>query len=200
MLLQDFFELLFPKDELTRHIITQPTNRQWMEALESQLKPIKTSRSQLLSVPGNIPDRIYFATEGAIKGYRYHNEKQQVVYLWDGMSVIADVFNFVQQTPSDIYIQVIQDAPLFMLEKPVLHNILKEYPESTLLITSILLKVGTYHREKHYEFQALNAIEKFDNLFSTRKKIDMTFQKNDIASFLGLSRSAFSGLYHRKRR
>lgn len=193
------FEVLFPGDELTKYLTRQPSHLQWMDLLESKLKPIVTRRGQMLSVVGKVPDTIYFLTKGAIKGYRDQPGKQQVIYLWDELSVVVDIINYIQETPSDLYIEVTQDTSLVMLEREAITSVISEFPESIIFLNSILFQDTRYHKERYIDFLTLNGFEKFQKLLSTRKMIDMIFSKNDLASFLGLSRSSFSAFYRRNR-
>ena len=197
---QELFKFLFPGDELTKQVLAQPNYHTWWDALEEKLKPIVMKRGQMLSVKGNKPESIYFLYQGAIKGYHYHLNIEQVIYLWDSPSVVGDITSYFEETLSDLYIEVVQDASLLMLERDALEGVFLEFPESFIFLTSILLKYARYHQEVYMDAQTLYGFEKFEKLLSTRKMIDMIFSKSDLASFLGVSRSSVSAFYRKKSR
>ncbi|WP_158799787.1 Crp/Fnr family transcriptional regulator [Pedobacter sp. L105] len=193
---QDLFKFL-PGDERTKQLLSQPGHQKWIEALEEKLKPILVTRGQMLTVAGKKPDAIYYLERGAIKGYRHKFVKQQVFYLWDSQSIVGDARSFFDEKPSDLYIQVVKDASLLMLEKEALNSVISEFPESWVFLTSIVLHCYSYHEENHFDMLELNSFERFEKLISTRKMIDMTFSKSDIASLLGVSRSSLNTFYHK---
>lgn len=195
---EEFINYLFPGDKLTNYLDAQPSHRQWMETLKNKLKPIHMYRGEMLSIGGKIPDGIYFLDKGAVKGYQYYEGRKQVYYLWSGPSVIGDITNFIQETTSDLYIEIVQDSSLFKLERSELTNVFFEFPESFLFLNSIQLNYLSYYKERYHDLHTLEPFEIFEKLLSTRKGIDLIFSKSDLASFLGISRSSICAYYRRK--
>lgn len=125
---------------------------------------------------------------------------KQVLFLWDAPSVVADITHYVSERPSDLDIEVVQDASLLVLERAAIIKVLTEYPEGFLFLTSILLKYGSYHQDNVLDTHKLNGFERVKKLLSTRPKIDEAFSSKDLASLLGISYFDFCRFHRRTKR
>jgi CRP-like cAMP-binding protein len=91
-----------------------------------------------LAVEGKIPDSIYYLDEGTVIAYRLEGEEKKVVHKWIGPCVVADILNYVGETPSELYVKLVQESILLKIEKAAIKRVLSDYPDSAKVFVQLL--------------------------------------------------------------
>lgn len=190
MVHSEFFNYVFSSGALSGLLRAQTTSPEWLEYLDSLLQDTKYTKGQHLLNVGQTPDHIYFLVQGSVRAYYFDNKgnKQYTFYLWDEYSVVTDISNYVANAPSDLYIEVCEDAQMLALLRSSLDLVLYKYPESVLFLAGILHQYTQHHRERDMECQTMKADERLAKLLTKKRKLEQKFSRQWIASYLGMSR------------
>lgn len=199
MIHNELFNYVFSSGAMSELLNAQCNAKIWIDSIDSVLQNTRYTKGQLLLNMGQMPDHIFFLEKGAVRAYYYDEEgKQCTFYLWDEFSIITDIVNYIEKTPSDLYIEVCENANMLLITRIALDKIINEFPESVLFLNSILLHYTRHHRERDKESQVMTANERLIKLVKIDKKIEQKFSRQWIASYLGMSRSWLYDLKSRK--
>ncbi|SDZ89132.1 Crp/Fnr family transcriptional regulator [Pedobacter hartonius] len=189
MIHHELFNFVFSSDTLSQLLNEQAGSGEWIKYLDDVILDIKFRKDQLLLTLGQVPDQIFFLLRGSVRAYYYNEEgKQCTFYLWDEFSIVTDIVNYMEKVPSDLYIEVCEDADMLAIPRRSLDRIINQFPESLLFLNSILLQYTRHHRERDKEAQSMTANQRLNKLVKIKKKIVSKFKSEVIASYLGMSR------------
>lgn len=193
----DFFYYLFHHPGIAE--ITSPPDCEWMRLIDAQLVSIQYRKGQLLLIAGDVPDQLFFLQQGALRAYKYGKDgRGYTFYLWAERAIVTDVVNFMDERPSDLYIEVSKGATLLSISRTALGKILAAHPEAILFFYMILLNYTRYHRERDMDQLLFDPGYRLEKLKLSRSGLLRIFRKDHIASFLGISRSWLFGMKSKK--
>jgi CRP-like cAMP-binding protein len=190
MVHHELFDYVFSSNTLSQLLNEQASSSEWIKNVDDVLQDTKFRKGQLLLTMGQTPDQIFFLQRGSVRAYYYDDEgKQCTFYLWDEFSIVTDIVSYIEKVPSDLYIEVCEDATMLAIPRPSLDEIISKFPQSLLFLNGILLHYTRHHKERDKEAQTMTANERLNKLISLKKKIVSKFKSEFIASYLGMSRS-----------
>ncbi|SEA65250.1 Crp/Fnr family transcriptional regulator [Pedobacter hartonius] len=201
MVHHELFDFVFSSAALTELLNDHASSSEWIKNVDEILQDTKYTKGQLLLTKGQTPDKIFFLLRGAVRAYYFDDEdKQCTFYLWDEFSIVTDIVNYIEKIPSDLYIEVCEDSSMLTIPKSSLDKIISRYPESLLFLNSILLHYTRHHRERDIETQTMTANQRLNKFVKIKNKIEQKFNRESIATYLGMSRSYLNDLKGGRRR
>jgi len=193
MLKHKLYEVLFSVSHLPDELKDNSKREELIKVVESQLSVRSLKKNQVILTPGYIADHIYFLETGTARGYFYDGEgKEHTLYMWDERSIITDSMSYFSDQPTDLYIEVSQNSTLLSLSREKLQEIMSAFPYLEVVIDSIFFNDFLACRKRIMDLISLNPVDRYNNLTKSFPKVDLKFQQQDIASYLGTSRQTLS--------
>lgn len=105
-------------------------NESEVNALLTHIKPQKLKKKDYLLKEGDVCKSLYFIEKGCLRMF-FINDKgsEQITQFAIENWWIADYMSFGSQTPSQFYIQAIENAEVFSLDHLVQDQLFKEIPQ-----------------------------------------------------------------------
>ncbi|MBC7864058.1 MAG: Crp/Fnr family transcriptional regulator [Bacteroidia bacterium] len=166
------------------------------EEAETALMSIITKKNfkkkELLLSEGKICDQIYFVEKGIARAFYYKNGKELTFWLADENEFVGAFTSFFSRTPSNKYIETLEDSTLWIFDY---HKLEALYSESKELerMGRLFVSYGLSILEKKFDdFHALTALERYTLLVNKHPRILQTVSLGIIASYLGISQETLS--------
>jgi len=199
MIQEEFFNYVFTSGGLAKLKLEKPSSLQWLNQLSQALEEKKFPRGHNLLNIGQTPEHIYFLKTGAMSGYYLDADgKPTTLYLWCENSIVTDIAGYMNETPSDLRIDVCNISEVIAIHRSAINSIIDQYPDAFLFLIQIQGHFLKYHRERDMDSQTLTAKDRYSKLHSTSRKLGTKFTKKSIASLLGISPSHLYELMNEK--
>lgn len=158
------------------------------QILKEFIKPQQVRKKELLLSNGQISKSLYFVEKGCIRMYFINKKSAEQItqFALEGWW-LTDFFSFMDNTPSDYFIQTIEASELVSIDRQVFDNLLKALPQLERYFRIIMQKnlAASQLRTKYlYEMSK----EEFYNHFSTNfPEFLQRVPQYMVASYLGLT-------------
>lgn len=182
------FDLLYDRIRAT-----VPIDDGDFEYFKSLLLPKKLRRRQYLLQEGNICRYQAFVSKGILRCYKVEEKGSETILQFapEGWWV-ADLASYLNQEPSNLTIDALEDAELLLLEKSPWEQAMKEIPALERYFRIITQNHLITTQKRLLQSLAETAEEKYKRFLSTYPDCAQRVPKHMIASFLGLSRETLS--------
>src|SRR5262249_5775972 len=158
----------------------------------------KRRRGDLIYLPGDVSNRVYFLRAGLIKLTGLSEDGREVLFDLTGPGEIFGEVGVIQQTPRTTSAQAVEDALLLEMERKDFENLLLSYPEialrvlkriafrlkraETQLVSVICKDVPTRVRE------ALVDLMDDGSVYKPKQPVKIRLTQQDVANMIGASR------------
>lgn len=167
---------------------------QW-EYLQSQMEVFNFKKGQLINEPGSSATCFYYIGHGYLKRYWIDSDGAPCILSFDGPnSLVSDFQSLLSSSPSNLWIEAITDG--FGLKSPEnLHLTLRQrhplWEQVGRRITELrYLELN----ERVYNHLSLSPKQRYNRFLKDHLKIAPFISQQDIASYLGVSKSTISRL------
>jgi CRP-like cAMP-binding protein len=174
------------------------TENDWTE-FEPLLKTKEYKKNEYYLFAGETEKQIGFIVSGSFKWY-YINEKGEELnyHFFLNNNFIVDYLSFIQQSPSQMYIQAMEDSCVILLPKREI--ILDSYSKSHNWehfgrIISEAVYAETANRVHDFLFRS--AEERYKNLLKQHPDIFQRVSLSNISSYLGIQGPSLSRIRKR---
>jgi CRP-like cAMP-binding protein len=135
---------------------------------------------------------LFFIKEGMLRVYYLKDGQEVTDWFGTKESVITAMESFHKQNPSDQYIQAIQQSKVIRIRKgdlvKAISNSMELKDEYLTIITHHLLRV----QQRIKALQFYSAKERYELLLEKNPEVVKFGQRNQIASYLGISLETLS--------
>jgi len=200
MLNKDFFNLIFksgiPNSE--NNAATQVP--EWIKLIDHRFQKMSYTKGNVIQTINQIPDSIYYLRKGLVRAYYLNSHDKQITFdLWEDNTIVTDITNYMYRRPSDLRIEVCNNAELIAIHRLELEQIINQYPEAYQLLNAITLYALAHHRDRDKN-RYLTASQKLDKFRLEHKNLEHTVSRDWIATFLGISYAWLHELYSEKKK
>jgi len=109
--------------------------------LYKYLKPINLKKKELLLKEGQICNTLYFVVKGCLRMYFITDKgTEQIMQFALERWWISDYYSYIDNKPSDYYIQSIEKSEIIALDKSSYDLLLQELPKMERYFRQIMLK------------------------------------------------------------
>ena len=114
-------------EHIQKFITLEPSE---INLLESSLDITKIKKKQHVLQEGQVCNTMYFITKGCFRQYIINNKGiEQTLQFGIESWWITDYLSFHNQTPSNFYIQAVENSEIIAMDKSVLEALLIEIPK-----------------------------------------------------------------------
>jgi CRP-like cAMP-binding protein len=146
----------------------------------------KYKKKEFLLKAGDINDRIFYVKKGLLRVYMVHDEKEINTWFVKENEFISSVVSYYNETPSEEYIQALEDCEIISFKKSTYTMVLKHNHKLALFaIKQLYIKLCEYSDQCQY-LRILSAEKKYAFLKNKNPEVLERVSQKHIASFLGI--------------
>lgn len=150
------------------------------------------SKSILLS-SGEIANCTYFVNSGILRSFNINDNIIEHVlhFACDGWW-IGDMYSYISGKPSNLFIEVLEDAEVVFITKENHQELYKEIPKLERFFRILAENSLVSHQERLMDNLSLSAEERFEKFCSKYPTLIQKIPQKQIASFIGVTPEFFS--------
>lgn len=180
--------------------------RKYVELDESELpilykyiKQIQVEKKELLLEEGQVCKSNYFVEKGCLRMYYINNkaEEQTVQFALEDWWM-TDFFSFLDQTPSQNYIQAIEKSELIFIDAHSQDELLSKLPQLERYFRTVLQRVAAANQVRLKNIYELSKEEVFHYFNSHFPNFVQRIPQYMLASYLGITPEYVSRLRKKK--
>ncbi|MDV7138761.1 Crp/Fnr family transcriptional regulator [Maribacter sp. TH_r10] len=174
---------------ITKHIYDHidPTKDD-MQLFRSVLNEVVVSKGQFLLKPGTVVKHEYFVVKGCLKAY-YQDAKgnRHIIQFAIENWWIGDFDAFLNQIPSKLYIEAIEDAELLSIQYDNLQKIYNEAPIFNRYFRILTTKAFIAQQKRILSTLEKNTKDRYIEFCTSYPNIELRVANYDIANYLGVT-------------
>ncbi len=152
----------------------------------------KVRKNQLLFYPEKPANKILFLKEGLLRGYKLVDGQDFTHHFYFANWFATDFTSFLTESPSQIYIQAIEDTVYLEFQKNALLDVYSKSHQLETLGRIIAEKAFLATVTKLANLQLHNLTERYELLMKTSPDLIQRVAQKHIASYLGVSEQSLS--------
>lgn len=163
-----------------------------MEILYKSFVKIELPKNHFLIKEGQVCKHLYFLEKGCLRGF-YNIDGRDITQWFGFENDFATSFrSFIANVPTAEYIQIVEDATFWAIEKAQLNNLLNNYLEIERLVRLIYEQYYIRLEERYANAHFKTATERYENILQNEIHILQRMPLGYIASYLGISQETLS--------
>ena len=172
-----------------------PISKEQWSKLESSLKVTQLARGELLLEADDIASSFAFVISGCFKLYYLaHSSKKSIQSFKFEGELVAGYASLLTNTPSNFSIEALEDSVVALLPFKKMTELYDEDPSWERLGRKVAEQHFLNKEAREASFLMLDAKTRYLNLIKERPTIIKRIPQCHIASFLGITASAFNRL------
>ncbi|BDB56375.1 Crp/Fnr family transcriptional regulator [Flavobacterium ammonificans] len=146
----------------------------------------KYKKKEFLLRAGEINDRIFYVKKGLLRVYMVYEEKEINTWFVKENEFISSVNSYYNETPSEEFIQALEDCEIISFKKSTYSMVLKHNHKLALFaIKQLYIKLCEYSDQCQY-LRILSAEKKYEFLKNRNPEVLERVSQKHVASFLGI--------------
>lgn len=166
------------------------------EEEEIVLKQVETAsykNKEILLEPGQIGDWAYFVKKGILRNYTIdENATEHVLAFASPGWWIADMYSFLAGKVSHTYIEVIDDAEVYIITKEKQEELYKLVPKTERFFRILIENSLIANQQRLVDKLSLSAEERYENFAKKYPEVKNCLPQKHIASYIGVTPEFFS--------
>jgi len=182
-LIQSFSSELFPLSE------------EEINQLKSKFKERQIKRRQFILQKGDVCKHYTFVVEGCLKLYKIdRNGKEHNLQFTIEDEWISDLGSLYSETPSEVYIEAIEQSVIFQIEIKDLVYLYTHYPNIDRRFRVIIENSFIALQQRMFQNISSMAEERYSNFLKTHPNLFNRISNVQIASYLGVTPEFLSNI------
>jgi CRP-like cAMP-binding protein len=182
-LIQSFSSELFPLSE------------EEINQLKSKFKERQIKRRQFILQKGDVCKHYTFVAEGCLKLYKIdRNGKEHNLQFTIEDEWISDLGSLYSETPSEVYIEAIEQSVIFQIEIKDLVYLYTHYPNIDRRFRVIIENSFIALQQRMFQNISSMAEERYSNFLNTHPNLFNRISNVQIASYLGVTPEFLSNI------
>ena len=149
-------------------------------------------KNQILLYQNTPINKILFIKKGLLRGYKIIDGKDYTHHFYFENWFATDLFSYLNDKPSQLYIESIEETTYYEFKKGDLLNLYKQSHQIESLGRIIAEKAFLLTVEKLADLQLLNLNEKYKALIKRNPALFQRVPQKYIASYMGVSEQSLS--------
>jgi CRP-like cAMP-binding protein len=179
--LQKFYQTFWPdiSEEEFRQVSEKYTLISW-------------KKGDVILKPGEVCNWTALVNTGIVRYYHLVDGKEHVGQIFSPGMIVSDYVSYVQEEPSRLYIDVIQDCELSVLKRADSKNLMTIIPSFVHMVLNYLNMIYISNFERYSSLLLDSAETRYLKLFKSRPEVIKQVPIYMIASYLGITPEALS--------
>lgn len=175
--------------QLTKHFQEiVPLKEAEVDLIIQKLEFIRLKKKDHLLREGQISRHMRFIAKGSL--YAYHIDekgKENITQLGIENWWVNDLYSYLSELPSRMFIQANEDAVIIQISKTNLELLYKEVPAISEFWRLKIQSAYVTLQERTFEHSRVDAYTKYKSFVTAYRNIEQRFPQYMIASYLGIT-------------
>lgn len=175
-------------------LLNDPSDRTALlfDAFKEHIKVKVVPKGTILQYQGDQSGTGYYVKKGLLKSYIIDDKGKEHIFMFAPENwIISDIESQIFDTPSELFIETLEDSEIYILKKELLNQSL--VPDHLVKSEVIrLLKRISVLQKRVIMLMSAPAIKRFEHFMETYPDIIHRVPQKMIASYLGITPEALS--------
>ncbi len=165
-----------------------------MQPIQDNPNKIKTiNKGQILLNRGDIATKTYFVRKGLLRSYTIDEKGKEHIFMFAPEDwIMTDMVSQIYNTPSDLYIDALEETEVEILDNDTFEKINKIQPNIVPTEVERLRKRAAVLQKRVLLLMSATAKERYEDFIKTYPNIVQRVPQKMIASYLGITPEALS--------
>lgn len=174
------------KESQKQKSANQKTDLPILQQIAAFLFSKKIKKKEFLLEAGKVSDCIFFVKKGLLRVYLKYEGKEVNTWFVKENEFISSVNSYYNETPSEEFIQALEDSEIISFKKSTYSMVLKHNHKLALFaIKQLYIKLCEYSDQCQY-LRILSAEKKYEFLKKKNPEVLERVSQKHVASFLGI--------------
>ncbi|MEM9984143.1 MAG: Crp/Fnr family transcriptional regulator [Bacteroidota bacterium] len=184
------------KEHFLRYVALTPRE---LEVICSYFQPFQVGKGEYVLRKGEICRFEGFVVQGCFQIFTINPKaKEKILYFAAEDWWVMDVDSFTHETPSELYIQAIEDSTMLSVSKPDKEVLYQELPKVERIFRIMSQKAVASWQRRLVRNHSISAEDRYHHFVTSYPGIAKRVTNKQIASYLGITQEFVSII--RKRR
>jgi CRP-like cAMP-binding protein len=155
-------------------------------------KEIKLKRNEYLKVKGSIDTNIYLVIDGSLRIFVIDENEEHTIRFGYKNNLIASLDSFLNEKPSDFYIQAIKKTTVKSINKRKYFSFIESSLENKKIWLTILESFVLQQMERERDILTTSPIERYNRVLNRSPQLFQEIPNKYIASYLRMTPETLS--------
>jgi CRP-like cAMP-binding protein len=162
-----------------------------LDDIVSKFKKKKIKKNEFLLMQGEICKDLIFVQNGCLRLYYLQEDVEVSVWFALKHSSAIEIYSFISETPTNNYLQAIEDSEIFYLPKIELNKLYQTHPKMQEMMRKFWEDVILHLLERFTALQRDSAEKRYLDLLN-KPELLQTIPQKYLASFIGVTPTSLS--------
>lgn len=155
-------------------------------------KEITLKRNEYLKVKGTIDTNLYYVKSGSLRIFLLEEEEEQTIRFGYKNNLIAALDSFLNDQPSDFYIQALKQTTVKQLSKKEYLSFIESSSENKKIWNEILKNFVLQQMERERDILTISPLERYRRVLKRSPQLFQEIPNKYIASYLRMTPETLS--------
>lgn len=155
-------------------------------------KEIEIGRNEYVKVKGSIDTNLYFIKNGSLRIYVLDKFEEHTIRFGYQNNFIVSLDSFINEKPSDFYIQAIKKTTLKIITKKTFKDLVNSNTELQNVWTTILEQLILQQLEREKDILTSSPIERYKRVLKRSPQLFQEIPNKYIADYLRMAPETLS--------
>ncbi|MCK0134312.1 Crp/Fnr family transcriptional regulator [Arenibacter sp. S6351L] len=157
----------------------------WITALQLE-------RNQYLKVQGSMDTNLYWVAEGSLRIFVVEENEEHTIRFGYTHNFITALDSFLDEKPSDLYIQALKKTTVKVIDKATFMNFMKSTPENNTTWQLMLEQLVLQQMERERDILTVSPLERYKRVLKRSPQLFQEIPNKYIASYLRMTPETLS--------
>lgn len=153
---------------------------------------LQLDRNQYLKVQGIMDTNLYWVAEGSLRIFVVEENEEHTIRFGYKDNFIVALDSFLNEMPSDLYIQALKKTKLKVIGKSVFTKYIKSTPENMETWQLILEQLVLQQMERERDILTMSPLERYKRVLKRSPQLFQEIPNKYIASYLRMTPETLS--------
>ena len=162
-----------------------------LEDIVSKFKKKKVKKNEFVLMAGEVCKDLIFVQNGCLRLYYLLDEVEVSVWFALKHSSAIEIYSFISETPTNNYLQAIEESEILYLPKAELNKLYQTHPKMQEMMRKFWEDVILHLLERFTALQRDSAEQRYLDLLN-RPELLQSIPQKYLASFIGVTPTSLS--------
>lgn len=153
---------------------------------------LELDRNQFLKVKGIKDTNLYWVVQGSLRIYVVEENEEHTIRFGYTHNFIAALDSFLDEKPSDLYIQALKKTTVKVIGKATFMDLMKSTPENTTTWQLMLEQLVLQQMERERDILTVSPLERYTRVLKRSPQLFQEIPHKYIASYLRMTPETLS--------
>jgi len=155
-------------------------------------KVLELDRNQFLKVKGSMDTNLYLVVQGSLRIFVVEENEEHTIRFGYKNNFIVALDSFLNEMPSDLYIQALKKTTVKVIEKATFMNFIKSSPENSTTWQLMLEQLVLQQMERERDILTVSPLERYMRVLKRSPQLFQEIPHKYIASYLRMTPETLS--------